>query len=68
MLLFNSFLYIYVTLLFMYNISVHLIVNQRKVVKFTLKYLTSYLHLFELNQYCFLIIGDNIETNPGPHN
>ena len=74
-LLFNSFLYIYVTLRFMYHISIHLIVNRRKDVKFTLKYITSYLYLFELCltlnlfvQYFLLIISGDIETNPGPHN
>ena len=75
MLLFNSLLYIYVTLRFIYNISTHLIVNQRKVVKFTLKYVTFYLYSFELYlslnlsvQYFLLIRNGDIETNPGPHN
>ena len=75
MLLFNSFLYIYIILRFMYNISIHLIVNRRKVVKFTLKYITFYLYSFELClslnlsiQYFLLIRSGDIETNPGPHN
>ena len=75
MLLFNSFLYIYVTLRFMYNIFIHLIINRRNVVKFTLKYITSYLYSFELClslnlsiQYFLLIRSGDIETNPGPHN
>ena len=71
----NVFLCIYISLRFMYNIFVHFAINSRKHLKIILKFLTTYLFVFELcfsinhfSSHFLLIMSGDIETNPGPNN
>ena len=74
-LFFHSFLYIYVTFRFVYNVSKHIFLNRRKVSKFLSKHLITYYFLSQIClifnifiQYFLLTICGDIETNPGPSN
>ena len=72
--LLNLFLYIYVSLRFVYNIAVHISTNQVVFLRIILRFFTAYIFFLELCieinhvfSYCFLILSGDIETNPGPN-
>ena len=71
----ETFLYMYITVRFIYNILLHLIIFRRKVSKHLLNYLGSYVFFLQLCiffntffNFSLLIRCGDIETNPGPNN